>query len=568
MSAQPGATALFFLPLGGAGEIGMNFNLLGYGPPERPKWLAIDCGVSFGDETTPGVELIMANPVFIEERRADLLGLVLTHAHEDHIGAVPYLWPRLRCPIYATPFTAALVQAKLVEAGIDGEVPLTVIPLRGRIFLPPFEVELVTLTHSIPEPNALAVHTPLGTVVHTGDWKIDPDPLLGEVTDEPRLRALGDGGVLAMICDSTNVFVPGEAGSEAAVRESLAALIGTLSGRIAVTAFASNVARLDSVARAAARHQRSVVLVGRSMRRVVDAAMECGYLKGLPRFLDESEGTNLRPERALYLCTGSQGEPRAALARIAAGTHPYVSLEVGDAVIFSSRIIPGNERAIFALHNALVARGIRVLTAQDHFVHVSGHPCRDELARMYQWVRPKIAVPVHGELRHLVEHVAFAKAMQVPEAVLAPNGSLVRLAPGPAAVADIVPSGRLYLTGTRLVSEKDEALRERRRIAYSGLVVASLVFTADGRLAGAPRVTLHGIPELEGENLAAALTDIANEVVRRERGRAWGDDAFIAEMTRRALRRAVHETVGLRPQVRVDVQRLSRFVSRDAGAQP
>jgi len=556
MTAPSKDDALYFLPLGGAGEIGMNFNLLGYGAPARPKWLAIDCGVSFGDDTTPGVELIMADPSFIEARREDLLGLVLTHAHEDHIGAVPYLWPRLRCPVYATPFTAALVEAKLAEANLVDEVPVTVVPLKGRISLPPFAVELVTLTHSIPEPNALAVHTPLGTVLHTGDWKIDPDPLVGDVTDEAALRALGDAGVLAVICDSTNVFVPGEAGSEAQVRESLTELIGTLEGRVAVTAFASNVARLDSVARAAARHGRSVVLVGRSMRRVVEAAKACGYLQGLPRFLEEGEGTNLRPERALYLCTGSQGEPRAALARIAAGNHPNVTLDEGDTVIFSSRIIPGNERAIFALHNALVARGIKVITAQDHFVHVSGHPCRDELARMYQWLKPRIAVPVHGERRHLVEHVAFAKSLQIPETVLAPNGSLVQLAPGRAAVVDEVPSGRLYLTGNRLVPETDEALRERRRIAYSGLVSATLVFGAAGKLALSPRVMLHGIPGREREDIAADLAEIAEEVVRRERGRAWGDDAFIAEMTRRALRKALHERIGIRPQVRVDVVRL------------
>jgi len=556
MTAPSKDDALYFLPLGGAGEIGMNFNLLGYGAPARPKWLAIDCGVSFGDDTTPGVELIMADPSFIEARREDLLGLVLTHAHEDHIGAVPYLWPRLRCPVYATPFTAALVEAKLAEANLADEVPVTVVPLKGRISLPPFAAELVTLTHSIPEPNALAVHTPLGTVLHTGDWKIDPDPLVGDVTDEAALRALGDAGVLAVICDSTNVFVPGEAGSEAQVRESLTELIGTLEGRVAVTAFASNVARLDSVARAAARHGRSVVLVGRSMRRVVEAAKACGYLQGLPRFLEEGEGTNLRPERALYLCTGSQGEPRAALARIAAGNHPNVTLDEGDTVIFSSRIIPGNERAIFALHNALVARGIKVITAQDHFVHVSGHPCRDELARMYQWLKPRIAVPVHGERRHLVEHVAFAKSLQIPETVLAPNGSLVQLAPGRAAVVDEVPSGRLYLTGNRLVPETDEALRERRRIAYSGLVSATLVFGAAGKLALSPRVMLHGIPGREREEIAADLAEIAEEVVRRERGRAWGDDAFIAEMTRRALRKALHERIGIRPQVRVDVVRL------------
>lgn len=556
MSARAQTPGLYFLPLGGAGEIGMNLNLLGYGPASRPKWIMLDCGVTFGDETTPGVDLIMADPAFIADRADDLLGLVLTHAHEDHIGAVPYLWSRLKCPIYATPFTAALVEEKLREVGLESQARITRVPLGGHIELGPFAIDLITITHSIPEPNALAIRTPLGTVVHTGDWKIDPEPLIGETTDEEALRALGAQGVLAVICDSTNVFSPGRAGSEATVRESLSTLIAGLTQRVAVTAFASNVARLSSVVHAARACDRHVVLVGRAMHRVVEAARSTGYIGDWPELLDEDDGGWLPPDKVLYLCTGSQGEPRAALARIAAGTHPRVSLEAGDAVIFSSRIIPGNEREIFALQNQLSARGIEVLTERDHFVHVSGHPCRDELSDMYQWLRPQIAVPVHGERRHLVEHVAFARAHQVSHAVLAPNGSLVQLAPGSPHVIEEVPHGRLYRDGGALFADGYTALRERRRMAHGGLVTAVLVLDRRGRLAAAPRVACHGLaladPEATGRDLVRLLADVA----AREQGRSWADDGFVSEMTRRSLRAAVSRLTGIKPEVRVEVIRL------------
>ncbi len=556
MMSKNNDAGLFFLPLGGAGEIGMNMNLLGYGPAARPKWLMIDCGVTFGDDTTPGIDLIMPDPAFIAERRKDLLGLVLTHAHEDHIGAVAHLWPRLECPVYCTPFTAALVLEKLKEVKLAGKVPVHVVPLGGKITLGPFEVEFISITHSIPEPNVLAVHTPLGTVVHTGDWKIDPDPLVGEVTDEAALRALGERGVTAMICDSTNVFVPGRAGSEAGVRDQLSAIVGGLTGRVAVTAFASNVARLDSVARAAAKHDRHVVLVGRSMHRIVEAAKSCGYLKGLPKFLDQDEGGWLPPEKVLYLCTGSQGETRAALSRIAMGTHPHVVLSAGDSVIFSSRVIPGNERAISAVQNQLMSRGVEVITDSDEDVHVSGHPCRDDLTDMYQWIRPRIAVPVHGELRHLMEHRDFARAMQTPETVLAPNGTMVRLAPGPAEIVEEVENGRLLLDGAILQESGSEALRERRRLASAGLVTAVLVVDRKGRLAAPPRVSLHGIPGEDLEALAHELSELAAEVVHREEGRAWADAEFISEMARRAVRKATAQRTGTKPQVKVEIIRL------------
>ena len=389
-------------------------------------------GVTFGDQTTPGVDIILPDPTFIEEHARDILGIVLTHAHEDHIGAVAWLWPRLKAPLYATPFTAFLLREKLREAGLLDAARITEVPLGGTFRLGPFEVTLITLTHSIPEPNGLAIRTPLGVILHTGDWKIDPDPLTGAATDEDAIRRLGDEGVLAMVCDSTNVFVDGEAGSEAQVRETLNALIGQLKGKVAAACFASNVARMDTIIRAAEANGRRVCLVGRSMIRMSQAARSVGLLDGIAPFLSDSEARHMPGEKILYLCTGSQGEPRAALSRVADGSHPHVKLGQGDACVFSSRIIPGNEIPIRNLQNKLADRGVRLYTERDHpGIHVSGHPCRDELKRMYQWARPQIAVPTHGERRHLLEHAALARDLQVPQAVAPRNGDMVRLAPGP-----------------------------------------------------------------------------------------------------------------------------------------
>ncbi|HWD50341.1 MAG TPA: ribonuclease J, partial [Rhizomicrobium sp.] len=419
---------LVLLPLGGAGEIGMNFNAYGFGPPDERKWIVVDCGVLFGRETdTPGVDVIMPDIRFLAELRKDVLGIVLTHAHEDHIGAVGHLWPQLRCPMYATPFTARLMHDKLLEAGIEEQARVKVVPLGGRLTLGPFDIEFHSITHSIPEPNALVIRTPLGTVMHTGDWKLDPEPLIGEATDEVAFRKIGDEGVLAMVCDSTNALVQGHSGSEADVKKGLTELIGTLKGKVAVTGFASNLARLQSVAEAAREHGREVALVGRSMHRITGAARETGYMKHFPRLIHEEEAAQLPSDRVLYLCTGSQGEPRAALARIARGDHPSVQLGAGDAVIFSSRIIPGNDIAIHELHNQLSELGVEVLTVEDHFVHVSGHPCREELAEMYRLIRPQIAVPVHGEVRHMAEHARLARSLQVPQAVVVENGHMLRL---------------------------------------------------------------------------------------------------------------------------------------------
>ncbi|MBV9509827.1 MAG: ribonuclease J, partial [Caulobacteraceae bacterium] len=405
---------LVFLPLGGSNEIGMNFNCYGYGPADDRKWIIVDVGVTFGDQTTPGVEIILPDPAFIEEHADDILGVVLTHAHEDHIGAMGWLWPRFKAPIFATPFTTFLLREKLRERGCLDEADITVVPLGGTISLGPFDITLVTLTHSIPEPNGLAIRTPLGTVLHTGDWKIDPDPLLGGVTDAEAIRRLGDEGVLAMVCDSTNAFVDGVAGSEAEVRETLHALIASLKGRVAVSCFASNVARMSTVIHAAQACGRKVCLVGRSMFRMAAAAQSVGLFEGIQPFVSEADAGRFDDDEILYLCTGSQGEPRAALSRIADGTHPHVRLGHGDHCIFSSRVIPGNEIPIRNLQNKMAERGVRLYTERDHpGIHVSGHPCRDELRQMYAWARPKIAVPTHGERRHLLEHAALAQDLQV-----------------------------------------------------------------------------------------------------------------------------------------------------------
>jgi len=391
--------ALHFLPLGGAGEIGMNLNLFGY----RGRWLMVDLGVTFGDPTIPGIDVITPDPEFIVERKDRLAGLVLTHAHEDHIGAVPHLWPRLKCPIYATGFTASVLRRKLAEADLEDEARITPIEAGAPFDVGPFNVELVRLTHSIPEPNALLIRTPLGAVFHTGDWKLDPEPLIGAPVDEAALRGIGDAGVLALIGDSTNVFEDGRSGSESDVRKSLIDLVGRFERRVAIAAFASNVARLETIAAVAKATGRHAALCGRSLWRMNDAARENGYLRDWPRFLGEEDAAKLPRHKVLIACTGSQGEPRAALARIAAGSHPKIGFDEGDAVVFSSRKIPGNERAIARLQDMLVHRGVEVVTESEHFVHVSGHPARDELVDMYQWIRPQIAVPVHGERRHLHE---------------------------------------------------------------------------------------------------------------------------------------------------------------------
>lgn len=551
---------LVFLPLGGSNEIGMNFNLYGFGPPHARKWIVVDLGVTFGDQTTPGVEVILPDPTYIEAYAKDILGIVLTHAHEDHVGAVAHLWPRMKAPVYATPFTAFILREKLREADLLDQVSITEVPLGGSIELGPFKMELITLTHSIPEPNGLAIKTPLGTILHTGDWKIDPDPLLGEVTDIDAIKKLGDEGVLAMVCDSTNVFVDGHAGSEADVRVALTNLIGTLKGKVAVACFASNVARMDSVIRAAEANGRRVCLAGRSMHRMSAAAKSVGLMQDIKPFIDDTEAKHLPENGVLYLCTGSQGEARAALARIAEGTHPHVKLGSGDSVVFSSRVIPGNEIPIRNLQNNLTERGVRLYTERDHpGIHVSGHPCRDELAEMYAWARPQIAVPTHGERRHLMEHAAFARDLQVPQQVTPRNGDMVRLAPGRAEIIDEVHAGRLYVDAGVLTPENGDALRERRHAAFNGMLAVSVVLDERGRIVSGPQVRALGLPTEDEDHLDEVLNELADEAERAMK-RLKGDDGERDEDIEKAISRGVKKASqriwGRRPVVETTVLRI------------
>jgi ribonuclease J len=551
---------LVFLPLGGSNEIGMNFNLYGYGPEDDRKWIVVDLGVTFGDQTTPGVEIILPDPTFIEEYADDILGIVLTHAHEDHIGAVAWLWPRLKAPVYATPFTAYLLREKLRDADLLDEVDITEVPLSGKFSLGPFDLELVTLTHSIPEPNGLAIRTPLGTILHTGDWKIDPDPMLGDVTDIEAIRRLGDEGVLAMVCDSTNVFVDGSAGSEADVRVAMNKLIAGLKGKVAVACFASNVARMDTVIRAAQAAGRKVVLAGRSMHRMAGAARSVGLLKDIQPLLDDHLAKNVPEDQILYLCTGSQGEPRAALARIAEGNHPHIRMSQGDHVIFSSRVIPGNEIPIRNLQNKLADRGVRLYTERDHpGIHVSGHPCRDELAQMYAWARPQIAVPTHGERRHLLEHAAFARDLQVPQTVAPRNGDMVRLAPGRAEIIDEVTAGRLYIDGGVMTPENGEALRERRHAAFNGMLVVSVVLNANGKIVAGPTVKAVGLPGDDEYSVEEAVYDLgedAAQALKRIPAEERGLDETVETALNRAVKKAAHRIWERRPVVETTVLRI------------
>ncbi len=552
--AEPGPDELLFVPLGGTGEIGMNLNLYGH----AGKWLMVDCGVAFGEHDLPGIEVVLPDPDFVFERKDDLAGILLTHAHEDHLGALPYVWPQLDCPVYATPFTAALLRRKLRDDGVELPAELIEVPLSGRLSIGPFELELVTLTHSIPEPNAVLIHTACGTVFHTGDWKLDEDPLVGESYDVERLRRLADEGVLAMICDSTNALVPGTAGSELEVREALEKTIGGLSGRVAVACFASNVARLETVMAVAEAQGRRVALVGRSMHRIVAAAREAGYLQDMAPLVDVRDLGYLPPEETLLLCTGSQGEPRAALWRIANDDHPDVTLSEGDSVVFSSRVIPGNEKAIFALYNALSRRGVKVISDKEApGIHVSGHPCRDELTQMYQWVRPRIAVPVHGEARHMAAQAELARACQVPEVVLAENGAVVRLAPGKADIVDHVHAGRMVVDGTAIRSTDSPVLRQRRRMVREGSAVVAVVVDEHGDLLGEPRIAGAGLYDSEQDaDIEDAAIDAAEEAVHRASRKERRDDAALSEAVRLAVRRTFQRELGRKPVVEVQLIRL------------
>ena len=501
---------LVYLPLGGTGEIGMNCNLYGYGHGEDKRWIMVDLGVMFADNTTPGIDRLVPDLQFIEARAHRLVGLLLTHGHEDHIGAVANMWQRLQCPIYATPFTAELLRDKFFEVGLDlNNVPLHIVALGGRVELDCFTIDYVQLTHSIAESYALAISCGGHRIVHSGDWKIDPDPIISEGVDEQQLRALGDAGVDALICDSTNALDEGRAGSETVVAQNLTEVIRLQKGRVVVTSFASNVARLHSLGEAARICGRDLCLLGRSMWRIFCTAQKSGYLKNFPTPLNESNIRTHPRDKLLVICTGSQGEENAALSRIADGSHRQLRLEKDDSVIFSSRVIPGNARAIVQLQNRLLDAGVDVITADEHGLHSSGHPCRDDLRDMYDWLRPRASVPTHGETRHLRAHEALARQMQIAEPCRIKNGDILRLAPAPSKVIGRAPHGRRMLDGRALIDNDDIALITRRSVIREGLVLITLVVDHAGKLCAAPETMLLGIPEftIDGENIHQQIYD-------------------------------------------------------------
>ncbi|HEX3114930.1 MAG TPA: ribonuclease J [Bradyrhizobium sp.] len=547
---------LTFAPLGGVGEIGMNLSIYGLGNRHQRSWLAVDLGVSFGDEEhLPGIDLIMPDIRFLEKERKNLIGLVLTHAHEDHFGAIIDLWPKLKCPIYATKFSAALFEAKCASERHPPKIPVTVVPSGGRIDLGPFSVEFIPVAHSIPESHALAIHTSAGTVLHTGDWKIDPTPIIGEPTDERRLRELGDAGVLALIGDSTNAVREGRSPSEAEVARTITELMKAAKGRVAVTTFASNVARLRAVADAAKAAGREIVVVGRAMERVVQVARETGFLDGVQSFRGADLYGHFPPDKVVALCTGSQGEPRAALSRIACDDHPQVTLNKGDCVIFSSRTIPGNEKAVGAIINGLINQGIEVITDRTHLVHVSGHPRRDELRDMISWVRPQLLIPVHGEALHLFEHARLARAAGVPKVLICRNGDLVKLGPGDPGIIEELPSGRLYKDGSILEDARSRAVVERKKLAFAGCAFIAVAVTEKGELADDPEVDLVGIPEKNtaGEIIDEIVFDVVVSTVEGlPRARRRDPDAM-AESVRRAVRATINEHWGKKPLCYVHV---------------
>ena len=548
---------LLFCPLGGSGEIGGNMNLYAYGKEDEQKWIIVDMGVSFADDSVPGIDLIMPDAGFIIEKKDDLLGIVLTHAHEDHIGAVAHIWPSLKSKIYATPFTAALIHEKFKEKKIDISSYLNVVPLNGKIKLGGFEIDFVTLTHSILEPNGLSIKTPLGTVLHTGDWKIDPNPLIGSQIDEQKLKSIGNDGVSAMICDSTNIFSPGRAGSESEVRDSLLRIMEIKTNRILVTSFASNVARMESVFYCAKKTGRNICLVGRSMQRIYKAAKKCGYLKSLIEPIEPRDAKKVTKNKILYLATGSQGEPMGAMTRIINGVHPDVYLESGDCVIFSSKIIPGNEKKLYHLQNLIVKNKMEMISEENSFVHVSGHPNRDDLKDMYNWVKPQCVIPVHGEHRHMAEHVSFAKEMQVPKTLLIENGDIVKILPGDKPeIIDKAPSGKIYLDGNVNVETDSQSIKDRKNLSLNGYLEITLIVSNNGSLKK-PVISYKGIPEKNEDN--TFIFDMEDEIMNICKTFSMDNKRQqnnLIETLKQNCRRIVKEKTGKKPFTNINIARI------------
>lgn len=545
---------LVLVALGGLGEIGMNAYLYGFGPPRARQWLLVDLGITFPEgEFDPGVDVILPDLRFLIEERQSLAGIILTHAHEDHIGAVIDLWPQLEAPIYATAFTAGMLKAKSAEFGGRVKLPINILPLGGRANIGPFEVELITMSHSIPEPSAIAIRTPAGLALHSGDWKLDQTPFVGDPPNETRLAEIGREGVRALICDSTNAMREGRSPSELEIAQSLAAIVKKAPKRVVVTTFSSNVARIKAVADAAVAAGRTLVVAGRALHRVIEVGRETGYLPEDLRYLDQQQFKYIERNDMVLLCTGSQGEPRAAMARIADNEHPDIQLAKGDLVVFSSRTIPGNEKSVGRIQNALVRMGCELLTDAEALVHVTGHPRRDELRQMYKWIKPQVAVPMHGEARHITAHAELAREAGVPLVLPAYNGQMVRLAPDPVEVIDDVPVGRLFRDGRLIVPSDKGPVRNRRKLAIVGVIVVAIAMSRKGAILCDPDIMLDGVPEFdaEGDEMFDIVADAVDGTLESMPGKKLKEVEVVREAVRRSVRAAVHQAWGKKPVVKV-----------------
>ena len=548
---------LLYCPLGGAGEIGMNMNLFGYGQEDDHKWIMVDVGVTFADDSIPGVDLIYPDPGYAEDKKDNFLGIILTHAHEDHIGAITHVWPKFKCKIYATPFTAALVTEKFREKKIDITSYLQIVQLGSTINLKPFKIEFITMTHSIVEPNGLRIETPAGSILHTGDWKCDPNPLVGDNMNSKRLIEIGKEGVLTMICDSTNVLSVGRSGSEKDVRDSMLKIIEKQKKRVIVTSFASNVARMETIFYCAEKTGRNISLVGRSMHRIYKAAKQCGYLSDVIEPIDPRDAKNISSEKIIYLCTGSQGEPMGAMNRISNYIHPDVFVEAGDTVIFSSKIIPGNEKKLYKLHNQLVREGINVISEETDFVHVSGHPNRDDLKDMYEWIQPNSIIPVHGEQRHMLEHISFAKKLNVPHPIKVENGDIVRIFPGDSPeVFDKAPYGKIFLDGNIGVEEESKSIKERRNISQNGHLNITVIITTQGNIHNMPIVNFMGIPILNTEEFKISIQDEIDKIAKSFSLNNKKQEENFKDALKVTCRKFTKEKTGKRPITNINLVRI------------
>lgn len=548
---------LYFIPLGGAEQFGVNLNVYGY----QNKWLVIDCGMGFADERHPGVDILLPDPSFIAERKKDVVGMIITHAHEDHIGAVAHLWPRIKCPIYCTPFTAAVLRMKMAENTECRDAEIIEIDPYEKVDLKPFTVSFTPVTHSVPETAALFIETDVGNIVHSGDWNLDPNPTLGEPTQAEPFQKFGEKGVLAYVGDSTNAEVEGTSGSESDVERGLAEVFRECRGRIAVTMFASNIGRLKSICLAARQSGRQVAIMGRSLHRMTSAARECGYLKDVSDFVHEDEIGYIPDDKLIMVLTGSQGEARAQLARIARGEHREISFKKGDTVIFSARPIPGNEREIIEVKNHLAASHVRIISPREtkHCIHVSGHPARDEITQMFQWLKPQSVVAVHGERTMLEAHAALALECQVPTAIVPNNGSIIRLYPSTPQVVDHVKTGLLAVEPGRIISADHQAIAQRRKLQFSGTVHATLVMDEKGKLIADPQISTVGLTDTdskEGDDFEDDILDEIEEILADLTKADLRDDEFVSEEMRIGIRRFIHHKLSIKPKVTVHLVRV------------